>query len=218
MRETRQRCVRVVIEMADPISGLGIASQLESGPGVMVSASNQRADADVVVLAPKRLDPQVLADLRLAALEHRRPTVLLTDEVIEADAIRESGLLVAVECGVVAVLPTPLATEERLRACVFAAASGAAMLPPELVGELLRQVERLRREVLEPLGLNSAGLTQREVDVLRLMSEGFENTEIGAKLCYSERTVKNIIHGVTSRFDLRGRPHAVAYAIQAGII
>jgi len=41
---------------------------------------------------------------------------------------------------------------------------------------------------------------------------------VGGRLFYSERTVKNIIHDVTSRLDLRNRTHAVAYAIKQGLI
>ncbi len=54
--------------------------------------------------------------------------------------------------------------------------------------------------------------------MLRLMADGMDTAEIAQKLCYSERTVKNVIYGVTSRLNLRNRPHAVAYAMRAGAI
>ncbi len=92
------------------------------------------------------------------------------------------------------------------------------MLPPELLGELLRQVERLQRQVLAPRGLNASGLMPREINVLRLMAEGLDTTEIADRLCYSERTVRNIIYTMSSRLNLRNRPHAVAYAMRAGMI
>ncbi len=212
MQAIRQRCVRVAVQVSDPISRLGITSYLDSCPEITVLSADEHHDADVIVLAPQRLDLNALADMRRADREHRRPTVLVTNE------IKDSGLLVAIECGVVAVLPRAAATGERLLTCVLAAASGAGMLPPELVGELLRHIDRLRQDVLEPRGLNTAGMNQREVDVVRLMSEGFDTTEIATKLCYSERTVKNIVHGLTSRLRLHSRPHAVAYAMRAGII
>lgn len=87
-----------------------------------------------------------------------------------------------------------------------------------LTGELLKHVERLQREILTPHGLNASGLTPREIDVLRLMADGMDTAEIGRTLCYSERTVKNVIHGVTRRLKLRNRSHAVAYALRAGTI
>jgi len=49
-------------------------------------------------------------------------------------------------------------------------------------------------------------------------ADGFDTNEIAGKLCYSERTVKNVIYGVTHRLKLRNRSHAVAYALRAGMI
>ncbi len=62
------------------------------------------------------------------------------------------------------------------------------------------------------------GFTERERTVLRLVSEGFDTAEIAAELAYSERTVKNAIHAVTERHNLRNRSHAVAYALRVGAI
>jgi len=52
----------------------------------------------------------------------------------------------------------------------------------------------------------------------RLVAEGLDTAEIAHKLCYSERTVKNALHDVTSRLQLRNRSHAVAYALKQGLI
>ncbi|WP_408013465.1 response regulator transcription factor [Saccharopolyspora elongata] len=79
-------------------------------------------------------------------------------------------------------------------------------------------MENLNREVLEPRGVNSAGFTSREIDVLRLLSEGWDTEEIGKELCYSERTVKNVIYAMTSRLNLRNRPQLVAYGVRIGLI
>ncbi|MDQ1654782.1 MAG: hypothetical protein QOI35_3982, partial [Cryptosporangiaceae bacterium] len=116
------------------------------------------------------------------------------------------------------ILPRPAVTADRLAHSVLAAAAGGGVMPPHLVGELLKHIERLQRDVLTPNGLNPSGLTPREIDVLRLMADGFDTNEIAGKLCYSERTVKNVIYGVTHRLNLRSRSHAVAYAMRAGVI
>ena len=72
--------------------------------------------------------------------------------------------------------------------------------------------------MLSPRGLTFSGLTEREAAVLRLLADGYDTAEVGRRLFYSERTVKNIIHDVTSRLELRNRAHAVAYAIREGLI
>jgi DNA-binding NarL/FixJ family response regulator len=91
-------------------------------------------------------------------------------------------------------------------------------VPPDLLGRLLAQVGRLQRQVLAPRGLNFAGLTEREVAVLRLVAEGHGTSEIARRLSYSERTIKNVLHDVTSRLNLRNRSQAVAYALREGMI
>ena len=63
-----------------------------------------------------------------------------------------------------------------------------------------------------------AGLAPREVEVLRLLADGLDTSEIARKLAYSERTVKNVVHDVTTRLQLRNRSHAVAYALREGLI
>ena len=54
--------------------------------------------------------------------------------------------------------------------------------------------------------------------MLRLVADGYDTGEIARNLCYSERTIKNVIHDVTSRLHLRNRSHAVAFAMRTGVI
>ena len=91
-------------------------------------------------------------------------------------------------------------------------------LPPDLLGRLLSQVGKLQRQVLWPRGLTFGGLAEREIEVLRLVADGLDTAEIAAKLSYSQRTIKNILHDITSRLHLRNRSHAVAYALRHGLI
>ena len=204
--------VRVALQASDPLSQAGIASYLQSRPELTLLRTSERTEAKVLVVSCDRLTTDVVAMLRRSAAEIGSPVVLITNE------ITESELLTAVECRVVAILPRVAVTAERLVHSVLTAAKGGGVMPPNLVGELLKHIERLQRDVLTPNGLNASGLTPREIDVLRLMADGFDTNEIAGKLCYSERTVKNVIYGVTHRLKLRNRSHAVAYALRAGMI
>jgi len=204
--------VRVALQAMDPVSHAGLAALLQFRGDICLLRSQQRADAQVLVAAAERLTPDVVAALRRAGAETGAPIVLVCQEVAEAD------LMTAVECRVVAILPRSAVTTERLAHSVRAAAAGGGVLPPNLIGELLKQVDRMQRDVLAPNGLNASGLTPREVDVLRLMADGFDTHEIAGQLCYSERTVKNVIYGVTHGLERRNRSHAVAYAVRAGMI
>ncbi|MEU5941291.1 response regulator transcription factor [Micromonospora sp. NPDC047548] len=203
--------VRVVIQAADPVTVAGLAALLSGQPGIEVVRPEQRQNADVVVVGTDRLTT-VFSGLRRAAADFGTPVVLVIDDITEQE------LLVAIECRVVGVIPRGAATVERLIQGLRTAASGGGVLAPRLVGDLLKHVERLRREVLAPNGLDGMWLTPREVDVVRLIADGFDTAEIAEKLNYSDRTVKKILYAVTHRLGLRSRAHAVAYALRHGII
>ncbi|WP_199440928.1 helix-turn-helix transcriptional regulator [Umezawaea beigongshangensis] len=204
--------MRVVLRATDPITLAGLSGSLKERTELMVIPPQRMAEADVCVMATDRVTPEVVTLMRGVAAECGGPTVLVTGHVDPND------LLTAVECRVVAVLSRVAATPERLAGAIKAACTGRGLLPPDLLGELLQRVGRLQREVLAPNGLTASGLTAREIDVLRLMAEGWDTAEIADKLCYSDRTVKNIIYGMTKRLQLRNRSHAVAFALRAGVI
>ncbi|MEU7904000.1 response regulator transcription factor [Actinoplanes sp. NPDC049118] len=204
--------VRVALQASDPLIQAGLASYLQSRPELTLLRGADRAQAKVLVVSAERLSADVVAMLRRHAAEAGAPVVLITNEITETE------LLTAVECRVVAILPRPAVTADRLAHSVLAAAAGGGVMPPNLVGELLKHIERLQRDVLTPHGLNTSGLTPREIDVLRLMADGLDTSEIAGELSYSERTVKNVIYGVTHRLKLRNRSHAVAYALRSGMI
>jgi DNA-binding NarL/FixJ family response regulator len=199
--------VRVAVQAPDPISAAGLASSFRTGTDFDVLPAERRADADVAVVMVETFTGEVVAALRRAAAELGTPVVLVVDEITRAE------LLTAVESRVMAVVPRAAATGERLRRAAEVAVAGGGVLPPQLVGELIRHVEEMQREILSP-----KDMTAREIDVVRLIADGMDTLEIAQELSFSERTVKNVIAGMTTRLNLRNRPHAVAYAMRAGVI
>ena len=203
--------IRVAIAAADPVSRAGLAAQLRDHQGIEV-LGDASIDASVVVVVADEVNDATCRELRaLRAAGHERLVLLVA-------RVDDTGLLAAVEAGVSGVVRRSQATASHVAAAIRAASAGEGTLPPDLLGRLLSQVGRLQRQVLHPRGLTFAGLTEREVSVLRLLAEGHDTAEVGRRLYFSERTVKNVIHDVTSRLDLRNRTHAVAYAIRQGLI
>ena len=212
LRALPAECLPVVIAASDPVTRAGLAAQLRDQPGMEVVEEIEAEGAGVVVVVADEVDEATTREIRtIRATGHER-VVLLVAKVDDA------GLLAAVEAGVSGVVRRTQATPGHLAAAITAAAAGEGTLPPDLLGRLLSQVGRLQRQVLHPRGLTFAGLTEREVSVLRLLADGLDTAEVGHRLYFSERTVKNVIHDVTSRLDLRNRTHAVAYAIRQGLI
>ncbi len=205
--------IHLTIAAADPLSRAGLAAALRDQPAFAVDDADPSPDGTAVaVVVADEVDEAALREIRaLRARGHERVVLL-------AAKVDDAGLLAAVEAGVAGVVRRSQATPSHLAAAIRAAAAGEGTLPPDLLGRLLSQVGRLQRQVLHPRGLTFAGLTEREIAVLRLLSEGHDTAEVGRRLYFSERTVKNVIHDVTSRLDLRNRTHAVAYAIRQGLI
>ncbi|MGW4396383.1 response regulator transcription factor [Amycolatopsis nivea] len=210
------KLVKVAVLASDPITRAGAASLLGSRPELVLLGQDAASQADVVLVMEEHVTDRVLSQVR----DLGRQSEQLTGPhlVIVVDHFRESDLMAAVECGVVAILPRRETGGGELVSAVLAAGDGTATLPPRLQGALLAQVQRMRRDVLEPNGLTLSGLASRECDVLRLVAEGYGTEEIATKLCYSERTVKNVLYGLMTRCGLNNRAHAVAYALRAGAI
>ncbi|UJW36795.1 response regulator transcription factor [Saccharothrix sp. AJ9571] len=197
--------IRVTVLAADPFVLAGVSGELKAKPGVHLVD----AQADVVVAVPD--GTRKLHEV-LAGIDPRARVVLVADDP------RPAELLTAVEHGLAVLLPRQEATTARLLHAINDAYQGRGALPAEQLGELLKGVTRLQREVLEPRDLTLSGLSRRETDVLRLLAEGRDTAEIAAEMAYSERTVKNILHGLLTRLDLRNRTHAVAHALRLGLI
>lgn len=204
--------IPVAVYARDPISQAGIASQLRTRPEVVVAENGDAATATVAIVVADEVDDQTIQTMRAVQRGGCRRVLLV------ATRLDDGALLSAVEAGACGMLRRSEAVTERLLGAIRTAAAGDGTVPPDLLGRLLDQVGRLQRQVLAPRGLTFAGLTDRETKVLRLVADGFDTNEIASTLAYSERTVKNVIHDVTARLQLRNRSHAVAYALRAGLI
>jgi DNA-binding NarL/FixJ family response regulator len=203
---------RVRVRATDPVSEAGVASQLRVQHDLEVLSSDSPARPDVVVLVADRVDEPTAAGIR-AARDSGGPRVVLI--VGSVDGVE---VLAAVEAGVAAIVRRSEATPDRLSTAIRAAATGDGHLPPDLLGRLLQQVGDAQRKAAAPTGLTFGGLTQRELTVLRLIADGYSTSEIATRMAYSERTIKNSIHDLVSRFHLRNRTHAVAFAVRQGLI
>jgi DNA-binding NarL/FixJ family response regulator len=204
--------IPVVVQAPDPISRAGVRSQLGQHAVIELLDSAEAGPGMVAVLVNEGPDETTLSRLRRLVRSDGARAVLVVN------AIREAELLDVIECGVGAIVWRHEASAHRLVQAVLAAARGDGDLPADLLGRLITQVGSLQRTASGQSGVPLSGLVPREIDVLRLVAEGLDTGEIASKLSYSERTVKNVMHGLTTRLHLRNRAHAVAYALREGYI
>jgi len=128
---------------------------------------------------------------------------------------RDEDLFTAIKAGARGYLLKNAETADLLEAirCVHI---GEAMIAPSMAVRLLEEFGTLAREAPET---SLAGtLSEREVEVLRLVAQGFANKEIADQLSLSEHTVKSHLRNILDKLHLRSRAHAAAYAVQAGLV
>lgn len=204
--------VSVVVYAEDPVLRAGVVHQLRPRPEVEVLTPQEESQAAVSLVVVDEVDDNAARLLRRL----QRSTTTRTGVVV--GRIDREALQTTVECEVAAVIRRADASQDRLVHAVVALAKGEAVLPGDLLATLLNHVGKLQRNTLDPNGPTLSTLTPRETDMLRLISEGLGTAEIASRLSYSERTVKNILHGVTTRLHLRNRAHAVGYVMRHGLI
>ncbi len=207
-----QRRIATYVYANDPILQAGVMSQLRQRPEIWLVDDADLDDAEIAVVAADTLDDEVTRTLR-ALQRGGVPQTMLVLGTIEGNTV-----VTAAEIGVRGLVRRAEASPETLVHTIARVASGEGIVPSDLLAVLLGQVGRLQRQVLAPRGLQFSGLSEREVEVLRLVADGQDTAEIARTLNYSERTVKNVLHDVTTRLQLRNRSHAVAYAMREGLI
>jgi DNA-binding NarL/FixJ family response regulator len=195
----------------DPITAEGAAAYLQSGPHqVRLLPAGLQDQSEVLLVMVGEVTDETLSWMRRAAV---RDTGTRARIVLVADTITENQLIRAVGWGLTSFLNRRQVGFAQVLRAVVNSREGRAELPDTLVASLaeqLRTAQQVRR--------GTGGLRPREAEVLRLLADGLDTAEIASKLSYSERTIKNIIHGMITRLGLRNRAHAVAHGIRTGLI
>ncbi|MFJ9566328.1 LuxR C-terminal-related transcriptional regulator [Streptomyces fuscichromogenes] len=204
--------ISIVVRAADPMSLQGVELLLRRSEGTVLLPADQVAHADVVLILANEVTEETMSWMEEAAAApaDRQPRIVLV-----ADRISRPRLAQAVRYGLVSLLPRARTGFTEILQALLNSRAGAAQMPGELLRSLIEESPLLR----EPTGSTPpGGFEGREVEVLRLLAEGLDTTEVAARLNYSERTIKNIIFTVTRRLNLRNRTHAVAFAMRMGAL
>jgi DNA-binding NarL/FixJ family response regulator len=173
----------------------------EAGNGHEALAVAARAHPDVVLM-----------DLRMPVMDGVTTIKALTEQGSTARVLvlttydTDSDVLPAIKAGATGYLLKDTPREELFRA-VVSAQRGESVLSPTVAGRLMGN---LRAPAKEPL-------SQRELEVLRLISQGSSNRETATRLFISEATVKTHLLHVYAKLGVRDRAAAVAAAFERGL-
>jgi two-component system, NarL family, response regulator LiaR len=151
---------------------------------------------------------------RIAALAPDVHVVMLTISPDEGDVIA------ALMAGAIGYLLKD-ATLEQIVSGIRAAARGESLISPRVASKVIRRLRgRIGSDQPSTDGaptLDDAELTERELDVLRLLSRGLDNHEIGSALFISQNTVKNHVSGILSKLHVENRIQAAVQAVRCGL-
>jgi DNA-binding NarL/FixJ family response regulator len=206
--------VRVLVVDDQRLIREGIASLLDIEPGVTVVGT--AADGRDALAKAAELEPDVvLMDVRMPVLDGVEATALLRQRSPGCRVLMlttfddEEYVIRALRAGASGYLLKDLPAADLARAVLLAHA-GVDQLDPSVTGRL---VASLTAPVAAPGGPPpETVLTDRELQVLRLIAGGATNREIARSLFVSEGTVKNHVSSILSRLGLRDRTQAALYA------
>jgi two-component system NarL family response regulator len=189
-----ERDVRVVGSAATAEAALKIVEDLDPAPHVVLMDLGLPGMSGVEAIR------------RLAETHPQIPVVVLSA------LAEEENLMSAILAGASGYVLKTASIDEVL-ASLHAASEGDAVVAPELAGKLLGRIRRTRADAPDP----ADALSERERQVLDLMSEGYNNADIAARLYISQNTVKNHVASILTKLDAHNRVQAVVQAVRARI-
>ena len=213
--------IRILLADDQPLMRTGLQMILRAEPDIEV-VGEARSGQEAVDITRRLAPDVVLMDIRMPEVDGLEATrqllsgpplptriIILTtfeDDEYVFDAIRAgaSGFL----------LKTTAA--EHLVDAIRVVAAGDALLSPSVTRKLIE--EFVRRSPARTTTLAEGSVTDRELEVLKLVARGLSNAEIADKLFLSEATVKTHVGRVLGKLGLRDRVQVVVFAYEAGIV
>ena len=218
MSEPEQEPVRVLVADDHPLWRDAVASDLaEAGMSVVATAE----DGPAAVRRATATRPDILVlDLNLPGLrghEVCRALGSLPTRVLVLSASGEQqDVLEAVKAGATGYL-VKSASRERIIEAVRATARGEAVFTPGLAGLVLGEFRKLSTQPQADPSRPIPELTDREIEVLKLVATGMNSKEIAAELFISHRTVQNHVQNTLGKLQLHNRVELVRFALAKGL-
>jgi len=195
--------IRTLLELDPEIEIAG-----EAGDGEETMERVPAARPDVLLLdirMPKRSGIDVLHGL--ARIDTLPPTLILTT-FDDSNAVLEG-----IRAGARGFMLKDVSYDQLIRA-IRAIHAGDTVFQPAVTERLLRASTRVEVETLAP----AERLTDREVEVVRLMSGGYSNKEIAHALGTADGTIKNHVSSILAKLGVRDRTRAVLKALESGLL
>jgi DNA-binding NarL/FixJ family response regulator len=202
-----RRGIAMVLEQEKDIELVG-----EAGDGAEAVAIVTTTLPDVVIMdvgMPRR--GGIEATQQIKDISPHTKVVMLTAHDEEAD------LYDSIKAGASGYLLKDLPMEE-IAAAIRSVQAGQSMISPSMASKLLTEFATMVKKTDEKPVAAQPRLTEREMEVLRLVAKGRNNRDIAKELFISENTVKNHIRNILEKLQLHSRMQAVVYAVREKLL
>jgi NarL family two-component system response regulator LiaR len=214
--------------MSDPITVLlvddhemvrrGVRAFLETQPDITVVAEAGSGE-EAVRLATEHAPDVALMDLIMPGMDGVEATRRLTTRSPRTSVVMltsyhdDEHVFPAIRAGALSYVLKEIGPGE-LADAVRKAAAGEAVLHPRVAARVVRELHGARRD--EPNAFRE--LSDRELEVLKLIADGLNNAEIAGRLYVSEKTVKSHVSNILGKLHLADRTQAAVYAWRQGVV
>ena len=214
--------IRVLVVDDHALFRRGLQMVLEQEPDIEV-VGEASDGSEAVETAAETLPDIVLMDVRMpkrggidacTAIHDVAPStkiIMLTISDEEAD------LYDAIKAGAMGYLLKEISIEE-VASAIRAVHGGQSLISPSMASKLLTEFAAMVKKTDERQQVPAPRLTDREMEVLKLVAKGLNNRDIAKQLFISENTVKNHIRNILEKLHLHSRMEAVVYAVREKMI
>jgi len=212
--------IRVLICDDHALFRRGLVMVLESEDGIEVVAEAE--DGQEAILKVDEVAPDViLMDVRMPRMSGIEATRAISETAPTAKVLmltvsdEEQDLYEAVKAGATGYLLKEISIEEVANA-IRAVVTGQSLISPSMASKLLSEFNNLARQAQQKV--IAPKLTDRELQVLKLVAQGMSNREAAETLFISENTVKNHVRNILEKLHLHSRMEAVVYAVREKLL
>jgi len=210
--------MRVIICDDQAIVRDGLAMLLKLEPDIDIVGSAEDGAEAVEMVADKKPD-LILMDLKMPIMNGVEATRQIVTKYPEVKVLvlttyaDDEWVFDAIQAGASGYLLKDMPREELIKA-VRGTVAGKTYVDPSVAGKVLEQVSSRQTQ---PATLITGKLTEREVEVLRLIAKGSSNADIADRLSLSDGTVRNHVSAILSKLGVSDRTQAAVIAIQHGL-
>ncbi len=221
-RMINEDAIRVLIVDDHALFRRGLQMVLEGEPDIDVVG--EASDGHEAIERAEATTPDVvLMDVRMPKRSGIEATRTIKDTLPSTKILmltisdEEADLYEAIKAGASGYLLKEISIEE-VASAVRQVQAGQSLISPSMASKLLNEFAAMVKRRDERTQVPGPRLTERELEVLKLVAKGMNNRDIGTELFISENTVKNHVRNILEKLHLHSRMEAVVYAVREKLL